>query len=456
MKDPGPRHFSETYSEARGKLRELAAKAGAKHESLVVLSQEEEGERGNVVNFNYTIDIAILTSSGRTAVGRKLLVISSGTHGVEGYAGSAIQCQLLDGISRGAVKLEQDVILIHAVNPYGMRHYRRWNETNVDLNRNALTKEQFKKLTEGPDADKICRKTYEGFDSLFNPQISPSWWEEKLWFWIRMVKSLLTYGLLKLKFGMVVSTYSQNKGIFFGGTKLAKSHELLREWFRKSEFHAVPASNVAWIDIHTGLGPCGVDVILGTANDQERIEEIFPGGAVPGEFDGVNCSIGGSRPRTTDEIIECRCGRGGAGEVEVSTESSASVKAGGMLETSAGAGYELTVGNFCRHEWLADYFSPGGRVLALTQEFGTRPNILVDRALILENAGWWWEPAGSDRQKMGQIPGEPRELRYWSSYTRDVFYVRTDDWKQRVLRRGSDVIEKVGMHLGVLSGGSNI
>ncbi len=30
------------------------------------------------------------------------------------------------------------VLLIHSVNPYGMRHHRRTNENNVDLNRNVL------------------------------------------------------------------------------------------------------------------------------------------------------------------------------------------------------------------------------------------------------------------------------------------------------------------------------
>jgi hypothetical protein len=31
------------------------------------------------------------------------------------------------------------VVFIHAVNPYGMSFWRRWNENNVDLNRNFLS-----------------------------------------------------------------------------------------------------------------------------------------------------------------------------------------------------------------------------------------------------------------------------------------------------------------------------
>ena len=91
------------------------------------------------------------------------VIHSSGTHGVEGYLGSAVQVRFLHELllrsgtddavddrrspsasspyssstcfTRGNVR---KVLLIHSVNPYGMRHHRRTNENNVDLNRNVL------------------------------------------------------------------------------------------------------------------------------------------------------------------------------------------------------------------------------------------------------------------------------------------------------------------------------
>ena len=66
---------------------------------------------------------------------RGLLVIS-GTHGVEGFAGSMCQTAWL---SEGAA-LPDDlaVVLVHAINPYGFAWIRRVNEDNVDLNRNCI------------------------------------------------------------------------------------------------------------------------------------------------------------------------------------------------------------------------------------------------------------------------------------------------------------------------------
>ncbi|MBU2135464.1 MAG: M14 family metallopeptidase, partial [Alphaproteobacteria bacterium] len=66
----------------------------------------------------------------------RVLTISSGTHGVEGFCGSALQLQLIED----APDLPTDtaLMLVHAVNPYGFSHLRHVNEDNVDLNRNFV------------------------------------------------------------------------------------------------------------------------------------------------------------------------------------------------------------------------------------------------------------------------------------------------------------------------------
>jgi len=39
---------------------------------------------------------------------------------------------------------ECNMLFIHVLNPFGMKHNRRFNQNNVDLNRNFLTEEEFK------------------------------------------------------------------------------------------------------------------------------------------------------------------------------------------------------------------------------------------------------------------------------------------------------------------------
>ena len=68
----------------------------------------------------------------------RVLVLSSGTHGVEGYCGSFIQCELLrQGIAE-RLPAGLRLVMIHGVNPYGFAWQRRVNEDNIDLNRNFI------------------------------------------------------------------------------------------------------------------------------------------------------------------------------------------------------------------------------------------------------------------------------------------------------------------------------
>ena len=73
---------------------------------------------------------------------QKVLVLVSGTHGVEGYCGSGIQV----GSMRTGWHLQADsdtaIAMVHGLNPYGMSHFRRVNEDGVDINRNFIDFQQ--------------------------------------------------------------------------------------------------------------------------------------------------------------------------------------------------------------------------------------------------------------------------------------------------------------------------
>lgn len=343
---------------------------------------------------SYTMDIAIVPGTLDRTV-----VVSSGTHGVEGFAGSAIQIAILRRLAQQRVS--PTVVLVHAVNPFGMAHFRRVNENNVDLNRNALHPHHFDMLRR----QDTLEKTYMKFDHLFNPKVAPGL-VSRLAFPVQTLSALLQHGALAIKTALVAATYTQSRGVFFGGHELQASHELLRD-FMRSRFAQVRGDSVAWIDVHTGLGASGVDVLLGCEEDAAEMADLFP--AAPG-FDGFQANI---KSGSLDAAVAKRCSKAA---VETSQEM------------SQAAGYEHTVG-FLGTEWVQGFFKlDTGRPLCFAQEFGTLPGFLVARALIMENAGFH-----SDRAHHS----------FWQSYTRDAFYVRTEDWKRRVLRRGLDVFGKI-------------
>jgi hypothetical protein len=131
--------FSDNYSAARALFLQSAEKAGAEILSLPVF--------GTLTTDVFFQDVAILRGIGKP---EKFLIHLSGIHGVETYAGSAIQSLALDYISQhrktdieNGKKNFPTIVFFHAVNPYGFANNRRVNEDNIDVNRNFLTEEEF-------------------------------------------------------------------------------------------------------------------------------------------------------------------------------------------------------------------------------------------------------------------------------------------------------------------------
>ncbi|UKI10706.1 DUF2817 domain-containing protein [Variovorax paradoxus] len=100
------RHFSGTYVEARAKFLEAAAQRGATVESFVL-----EAHRG-ALGEELATDVALIGPIDA----KKLLLVTSGTHGPEGFSGSGAQVATLndaDLLSR----LEQAGVALLLVHP---------------------------------------------------------------------------------------------------------------------------------------------------------------------------------------------------------------------------------------------------------------------------------------------------------------------------------------------------
>src|SRR5215471_8397082 len=123
-------HFSQSYGEAREKFLTAAKARGAR-----VFREVHPSERG-AQGEELSVDLARL--GDERAAG--LLLLSSATHGVEGFCGSGCQIALLhdDVFLAEAERAGVAVLMLHAVNPYGFSHLRRVNEDNIDLNRNFV------------------------------------------------------------------------------------------------------------------------------------------------------------------------------------------------------------------------------------------------------------------------------------------------------------------------------
>ena len=235
------KYFSPNYTTARAQFRTAVEKAGGRLTALELGAKGPAGE-------DLTIDIAWFGADKP----KRVLVHSSGLHGVEAFAGSAVQLQLLD---QGLPAIPEDaaLVLVHVVNPYGMAWLRRFNENNVDLNRNFL----------GPNEDYSgARKGYPEFDSFLNPKSPPSW----DLFYPRAGWLIVRYGMSTLKQVVAGGQYEYPKGLFFGGSKLEEGPRRVQEFVREG---LESAEHVVVVDVHTGLGPFAFDTLFVHAGDED-------------------------------------------------------------------------------------------------------------------------------------------------------------------------------------------
>ena len=100
--------FSRDYPEARAKFLAAAARRGARVQHW---PHPLRGPLGEAL----ATDTAWLGPEGAARV----LVVLSGTHGVEGLAGSGPQIVFLHGALPGALPPDTAMLLVHAVNPHG-------------------------------------------------------------------------------------------------------------------------------------------------------------------------------------------------------------------------------------------------------------------------------------------------------------------------------------------------
>jgi hypothetical protein len=238
--------FAPDYFTARTRFRSAVLARGGQIESILLDAKGPAWGPAcdDLSASDLTIDIGWFGSPAP----RRAFIHSSGLHGVEGFAGSAIQLQWLEeGIPEPPP--DSAIALVHVLNPFGMAWLRRVNENNVDLNRNFLGADT--EFSGAPD-------DYAALDSFLNPASPPSSPATDL-FALRAAGKILRYGMPALRRAIASGQYDFPRGLFFGG----KRHEQGPRRFQLyvSERFSDSRRLVA-IDVHTGLGRFGEDRLL--------------------------------------------------------------------------------------------------------------------------------------------------------------------------------------------------
>jgi hypothetical protein len=259
--------FSSSYAQARAQFLQAAAAAGLQVESHVHPLLGRDGEE-------LAMDVAL---DGPPDAAH-LLIVSSACHGVEGYCGSGVQVNALqDSAWRAAARAHHVAVLyIHGLNPYGFSHVRRVTHENVDLNRNFQDFSQPLPLN----------AAYAEVESLLLPEI----WPPNAANQQATADYIAKHGMVGLQAAVTRGQHHHPDGMFFGGTEPTWSNQTLRQVLRQ---HGQQAQRLAWIDLHTGLGPSGVgERIFACADDDAALQRAraWWGPNVTSIYDGSSTS----------------------------------------------------------------------------------------------------------------------------------------------------------------------
>jgi len=354
-------HFAPSYAQARQMFLAAADAAGLDVESHPHPMLGRDGE---------ALAMDVVREGARDA--KSLLIVSSACHGIEGFCGSGVQHTLLCDPDWHRLLRKSGVaaLYVHALNPYGFSWWRRTTHENVDLNRNFHDFSQ--PLPANPAYDEIAGL------------LVPPTWPPSAEVNAALQRYVATHGLQALQQAVTSGQHAHPQGLFYGGHNPTWSQVTLRHVLQD---HATRCERLAWIDLHTGLGPSGVG------------ERIFA---------------------CRDDAAALARARAwwGSGVTSIYDGSSASARLTGMM-------------------WMSVYEEcPQAEYTGIAMEYGTVPIPEVVEAL---RADQWLE---------NHPEADEAQARAIKQRMREAFYTDTEAWKQAVLTQAFDAARQAVAGLG--------
>tara|TARA_B110001454_G_C12723280_1_gene436283 strand:+ start:37316 stop:38497 length:1182 start_codon:yes stop_codon:yes gene_type:complete len=209
-------------------------------------------------DFQAKIDYVLIPSQ----IKKNLVIIQSGTHGIEGLTGAGIQNFLLEYLHDKRYAYTS-FLYIHLINPWGTFYNRRTNPNNVDLNRNfVVTESDFEQKNDD----------YAKINSFLNPeQPYEHGMFKKLSFYVESVKLILSHSIDTLRRSILKGQYTHPKGIYYGGNQLQPEFIALKKiWDREVQGY----QKVVYIDLHTGYGEKGKLHLLSGHSSSDSAKKI--------------------------------------------------------------------------------------------------------------------------------------------------------------------------------------
>ena len=241
--------FHTTYAEVREHIEQLIGDLRAGGATV------EYSEYAVDASDELYIDNFYLPSEGERT---NLIVLTTGVHGMEGYIGSVMLDVFFEEIYPTLDTTDTGILVVANVNPYGMKYMRRYNENNVDLNRNFIE--------DWDSFDRSSNKEYPKVVNFLQPEgkMGNALWHE-VGFYLSLAKEAIFTGADTISDALLTGQYEYAEGVYYGGDGDEISTAYLKGVFAdciEGEYE-----NIVHVDIHSGYGPRYNMVIFNSVQD---------------------------------------------------------------------------------------------------------------------------------------------------------------------------------------------
>lgn len=193
----------------------------------------------------------------------KILVITTAEHGIEGYVGSAMLQLFMDQYLEHLDPENTGLLLIHTINPWGMKYRRRTNANNVDLNRNFVYR--------STELDPNYNPASKEMDAFLHPRkpLGSYFWSQ-IPFFLQVLRYSLSMGLKNFRSISLLGQYHNPAGIHYGGNSIQEETRKVMDFYQAvlNEYQ-----QITLLDMHTGHGPrfqmSLVNSVFESGNSQE-------------------------------------------------------------------------------------------------------------------------------------------------------------------------------------------
>ncbi|MBM7095448.1 DUF2817 domain-containing protein [Bacillus sp. H-16] len=248
-------YFSDTYEHSRMRFRESLSNIKEFWPQAGLHSYPIGNKEDN------TIDVIKSEAIERN---ENVVFITTGEHGIEGYTGAAALQMFFEEYLHKLNPETTGVYFVHGINPWGMRHWRRVTENNIDLNRNYIRDWLNHPATFNED--------YKKNADLYNPAGEiDDLTKQNTKIHSKLLKNLIKEGYKGVKSAKSKGQYQFEKGVYYGGAGYEDSSKVMMDIQDEVLRHF---EHIVHVDLHTGLGPTQELTYVISAYDDRSEPEV--------------------------------------------------------------------------------------------------------------------------------------------------------------------------------------